>query len=54
MWLCFTCDQPDAVDGLGSQMGYGDEVPAEVQVPGGPGGCGELFEYVDDGAYSYS
>ena len=32
-------------------MGCGD---AEVQVPGGPGDCGELFGCVADGADSYA
>ena len=59
LWLCYTCDQPDVVhehpvDGLDSQRGCGDAVPAEAQVPGGPGDCGELVGYVDDGAYSYA
>ena len=59
LWLCFTCDQPDAVhehpvDGLDPQRGCVGVVPADVQVPGGPGDCGELVGYVDDGAYSYA
>ena len=59
LWLCFTCDQPDAVhehpvDGLDPQRGCVDVIPADVQVPGGPGDCGELVGYVDDGAYSYA
>ena len=56
LWLCFTCDQPDAVhehpvDGLDPQRGCVGVVPADVQVHGGPGDCGELVGYVDDGAY---
>ena len=55
LWLCFTCDQPDAVhvhevDGQDLHRGCQDQ--------GGPGQadggdhCGELVGYVDDGAYS--
>ena len=59
LWLCFTCDQPDVihehpVDGQDLHRGCvaGQElVPVE---PGGPGDCGALVGYVDDGAYSYA
>ena len=58
LWLCYTCDQPDAVHehlvaGQDPQRGCHD-VHAEDQVPGGQGDCGELVGYVDDGAYSYA
>ena len=58
LWLCFTCDQPDAVHehhvvGQSLQRGCQDAAD-EANVPGGPGDCGDMVGYVDDGAYSYA
>ena len=60
LWVCFTCDQPDAihdhqVEGHGLDRGcrgHQQEQGGSVAVPGGD--CGELVGYVDDGAFSYS
>ena len=58
LWLCFTCDQPDAihehtVDGQDLHRGCNNG-PGDEQVPGGQGDCGDMIGYVDDGAYSYA
>ena len=58
LWLCFTCDQPDAIHdhhvvGHGLDRGCGGEEQDQDRHEGG-GDCGELVGYVDDGAYSYS
>ena len=62
LWLCFTCDQPDAihehpVDGQDLHRGCaeGCDAPLEsrqlaVQEPGTKGDCGYMVGYVDDGA----
>ena len=54
LWLCFTCDQPDAVHehhvvGQDLHMGCGDD-HGNDQVPGEQGDCGVMIGYVDDGA----
>ena len=66
LWLCFTCDQPDAihenpVDGEDQHRGFTavDEEPhatshIAVQDPSTQGDCGEMVGYVDAGAYSYA
>ena len=57
LWLCFTCDQPDAVHEhhvVGQDPHRGCGLPTEDQVPGGQGDCGDMIGYVDDGAYSYA
>ena len=62
LWVCFTCDQPDAIHdhpiathgldrGCGQQGQLQDGTAQQVQ---GDGGCGDLVGYVDDGAYSYA
>ena len=58
LWLCFTCDQPDAVHehhvvGQDLHRGCGDD-HGDDQVPGEQGDCGDMIGYVDDGAYSYA
>ena len=58
LWLCFTCDQPDAIHdhpvvGHDLNRGCGGE-DQEQQGQVAEEKCGELVGYVDDGAYSYS
>ena len=59
LWLCFTCDQPDAVhghkvDGQVLHRGCQDQGGAGAGQADGGDHCGELVGYVDDGAYSYA
>ena len=58
LWLCFTCDQPDAIHEhhvVGQDLHRGcSNVAGVEQVMGGQGDCGDMVGYVDDGAYSYA
>ena len=57
LWLCFTCDQPDAVHEhqvVRQGLHRGCVAPRDDQGPGEQGDCGDLIGYVDDGAYSYA
>ena len=51
LWLCFTCDQPDAVHEhqvVGHELHRGCVAPKDDQGPGEQGDCGDLIGYVDD------
>ena len=50
LWVCFTCDQPDAIHDH-PVIGHGLDRGCTGQ---GGGSCGELVGYVDDGAYSFA
>ena len=52
LWLIFTCDQPNVIHNHRIDIGQLDRGCANsVQ---GTVGCGALFGYVDDGAFSYA